>query len=199
MVPGRGGRRHGNPDTRTDVLVAARELFAANGFAAASVRAIAAAAGVDPAMVHHHFGTKHDLFLAAVQAPADPAKLLPRVLAGDPDRLGERIVSMLLHVWDPANGGGPLALLRTAVNEPGYAPLLREFLLTQVVGPLLDYVGVPVDEREVRGGLVTTQLVGVAVGRFVLGVPGVSAADTTTLVAATGATVQRYLAGPLPN
>lgn len=194
---GRGGRRPGSPDTRTDVLVAARELFSTRGFAATTVRAIASGAGVDPAMVHHHFGTKHDLFLAAVQAPVDPATLLPTVLAGDPDQLGERVVTLLLHVWDPANGGGPLALLRTALNDPGYARLLREFLLTQVVGPLLDQVGVAPGERALRGGLAATQLVGVAVGRFVLAIPGVSSDDTTALVTAAGSTVQHYLTGPL--
>lgn len=195
---GRGGRRPGNPDTRTDVLVAARELFSTQGFAATTVRAIATAAGVDPAMVHHHFGTKHHLFLAAVQAPVDPTTLLPTVLAGDPEHLGERIVSLLLQVWDPANGGGPLALLRTAVNDPGYATLLREFLSTQVLAPVLDHLGVPRSERPLRVGLVVTQLVGIAVGRFVLALPGVSTDDTETLVTATGGTVQRYLTDPLP-
>jgi AcrR family transcriptional regulator len=195
----RGGRRPGNPDTRSDVLVAASKLFSTQGLAATSVRAIASAAGVDPAMVHHHFGTKHDLFLAAVRPAVDPVELLSRLVAGDPDRIGERIVLTLLQVWDPAGGGGPLALLRTAVNDPGFAPLLREFLLTQVVGPVLEHLGVPADERPIRGALTATQMVGIAVGRFVLALPAVSTDDTAILVAAAGATVQRYLTGPLPD
>lgn len=195
--PARGGRRPGNPDTRSDVLAAARELFAKQGFAATSVRAIATEAGVDPAMVHHHFGSKRDLFLATVQVPFDPAVVLAQLLHDGPDRIGERLVTRSLQVWDPANGGGPLGLLRTAITDESFRPLLRELLLTQVIAPVLDHVGAPPDERERRGALVASQLVGLGIARYVLDLPGLG--EEAPLVATVGQTVQRYLTAPLPT
>ena len=81
----RTGRRPGNQDTREAIIAAAREAFAEKGYDRASIRAIATGAGVDPALVHHYFGTKDQLFLATVNAPIDPGEILPRVLSGDPD------------------------------------------------------------------------------------------------------------------
>src|SRR5256885_622978 len=73
----RTGRRPGNQDTREAIVEAARKAFAERGYDRASIRAIATSAGVDPALVHHYFGTKDELFLATVNAPIDPATILP--------------------------------------------------------------------------------------------------------------------------
>ena len=70
------GRRPGAPDTRAAVLAAARAAFAAKGFGGTTIRAVAADAGVDPALVHHYFGTKDDLFLAAMELPVDPREVI---------------------------------------------------------------------------------------------------------------------------
>ena len=96
----RTGRRPGHQDTREAILAAAREAFAERGFDGASIRLIAAGAGVDPALVHHYFGTKDQLFLDAMQAPIDPAQIIPQALAGGVDGVGERLVRTLLGVWD---------------------------------------------------------------------------------------------------
>ena len=80
------------------MLAAARTAFAEKGFDGATIRGIATAAGVDPALVHHYFGNKDKLFLAAVEAPADPEDLLPEVLAGGPDDLGRNLLRMFLRV-----------------------------------------------------------------------------------------------------
>src|SRR6266566_170590 len=96
----RTGRRPGNQDTREAILAAAREAFAERGYDRVSIRAIATSAGVDPALVHHYFGTKDQLFLATVDAPIDPGEILPKILAGERDELPERLVRTFLSVWD---------------------------------------------------------------------------------------------------
>jgi AcrR family transcriptional regulator len=177
------------------VLAAARAAFAERGFDGASIRAIATAAGVDPALVHHYFGTKDKLFLAAVEAPADPEDFLPEVLAGGRDELGAHVVRMLLRVWDgPARPAG-LALVRSAVGNEWGARMLREFLVSQVLRRVVATLDLPAAEAAARGSLVASQLVGVVMTRYVLGVEPLASASAEQVVAAVGPTVQRYLTG----
>lgn len=191
------GRRPGNSGTRETVLAAARATFAERGFEGATIRAIATAAGVDPALVHHYFGTKDQLFLAAVQAPVDPERLLPEMLGGAPESLGADVVRMLLHLWDGPAGPGALALLRSAVGSERMAALLREFLLGKVLRRIVGTLGLPEREAEARGALVATQLIGLVMARYVLRIEPVASAPPGDLVAACGPTVQRYLTGDI--
>ncbi|MFI6129149.1 TetR family transcriptional regulator [Micromonospora sp. NPDC051141] len=191
----RTGRRPGNPDTREAILAAARGAFAERGFDATAIRTVAAAAGVDPALVHHYFGAKEDLFRAALAFPVDPARLLPTVLAGGPEGIGERLVRTFLEVWDSPVGAAGVALLRSAVSNEWTARLLREFLVTQVLRRVLDHLEVDPAELPLRGGLVATQLAGLALTRYVLRLEPIAGAEPATLVAAAGPTVQRYLTG----
>ncbi|MFJ6196404.1 TetR family transcriptional regulator [Micromonospora sp. NPDC092111] len=193
----RSGRRPGNPDTRQAILAAARTAFAERGFDAASIRVIAGAAGVDPALVHHYFGTKEELFRATVDIPVDPADLLPAVLAGDPDRVGERLVRTFLGIWDSPAGAAAVALLRSAVSNEWTARLMREFLVTQVLRRVLDQLDLDPAERPLRGSLVATQVIGLATMRYVIRLEPIASASPETLVAAIGPTVQRYLLGDL--
>jgi AcrR family transcriptional regulator len=177
------------------VLAAARSAFAERGFDGASIRLIAADAGVDPALVHHYFGSKDKLFLAAVQAPVDPEDLLPEVLAGGTAELGANVVRMLLQIWDsPARAAG-LALVRSAVSNEWTARLLREFLVAQVLRRVVGTLGLPPAEADARGALVASQLVGVVMTRYVLRLEPLASASPEELVAAVGPTVQRYLTG----
>ena len=195
MAGRRPGRRPGNPATRDVVLDAARQAFAERGFDGATIRTIATAAGVDPALVHHYFGSKDQLFLAAIEAPADPADLLPEVLTAGPDELGFAVVRLLLKVWDGPMRPAGLALVRSAVANEWTAKLLREFLMTQVLRRVVGTLELPTAEREVRGGLVASQLIGVVMARYVLQVEPLASASPESLVAAIGPTVQRYLTG----
>jgi AcrR family transcriptional regulator len=189
------GRRPGNPDTREAVLAAARTAFAERGFDGASIRVIAADAGVDPALVHHYFGSKDKLFLAAVQAPVDPEELLPEVLAGGSAALGANVVRLLLRVWDgPARAAG-LALLRSAISNEWTARLLREFLVAKVLRRVVGTLDLPPEEAAARGSLVASQLIGIVMARYVLQVEPLASASPDELVAAVGPTVQRYLTG----
>ncbi|MFC4020250.1 TetR family transcriptional regulator [Micromonospora sp. GCM10011542] len=195
----RTGRRPGNPDTREAILDAARTAFAERGFDSASIRAIAATAGVDPALVHHYFGSKDQLFLAAMNSPVDPGELVPKVLAGPLDGIGERLVRTFLGVWDSPAGAAGVALLRSAVSNEWTARLMREFLTTQVLRRVLDQLDVDRAELPLRGSLVATQLGGLGLMRYVIRLEPVASADPELLVAMIGPTVQRYLTGPLPE
>ena len=195
----RTGRRPGNPDTRQAVLDAARATFAESGFDGASIRRIAGRAGVDPALVHHYFGTKDDLFMATVELPVNLPALLQRVGAAGLDGLGERLVTTILSVWESPAGAGLAGWLRTALADEGRARLLRQFLLASVAAPLAAAVGIPEAERERRIGLVMTQIVGLIVGRYLLSLGPAAALPPAQVVASVGDTVQRYLTGPLPD
>src|SRR3954451_1515657 len=189
------GRRPGNPDTREAVLAAARAAFAERGFDGATIRGIATAAGVDPALVHHYFGSKDKLFLAAVEAPADPDALLPGVLSAPREELGAAVVGLVLRLWDgPARPAG-LALLRSAVSNEWTAKLLREFLASRILRKVVSTLGFDPDVRAARASLVATQIIGLVMGRYVLKLEPLASASPESLVAAIGPTVQRYLTG----
>ena len=195
--PRRTGRRPGNPDTREAILAAARDAFAERGFDATGIRTVAAAAGVDPALVHHYFGAKEELFRAAMAIPVDPAELVPRVLAGGRDEVGERLVRTFLGVWDSPAGAAAVALLRSAVSNQWTARLLREFLTTQILRRVVDQLDLDPAEEPLRGALVATQVAGLAMMRYVIRLEPVASATPDTLAATIGPTVQRYLTGPL--
>ena len=100
----RTGRRPGNQDTREAILAAAKRAFAERGYDKASIRQIATEAEVDPALVHHYFGSKEKLFLATMEAPIDPGEIIPKILADGVDGVGERLVRMVLTIWDSPAG-----------------------------------------------------------------------------------------------
>ncbi len=195
----RTGRRPGNPATREAILDAARATFGQRGYDGSTIRAIATAAEVDPALVHHYFGSKDQLFLAAMQAPFDPREVLPAVLAGDRAGLGERIVRTFLSVWDSPAGTAGIAMLRSAVSNEWTARLLREFLTIHVLRPILDHLDVDPAEVPLRGSLTASQLVGLAVMRHVIRLEPIATADPEVLVAAIAPTIERYLTAPLPD
>lgn len=194
----RTGRRKGSPDTRDAILEAARAAFAERGFDGASIRTIATSAGVDPALVHHYFGTKDQLFLATVGAPVNPGELVPAALAGDDEHLGERVTRLFMTVWDDPRTGPPLlALVRTGLTHDWSARMLREFLTSQVLRRVIARMPVPPAEAPLRAALTASQLIGVALARYVLKVEPLASADRDIIIATVGPTIQRYLTGDL--
>ena len=189
------GRRPGAPDTRAQVLDAARASFAEKGFRATTIRAVAATAGVDPALVHHYFGTKDNLFLAALEMPVDPRELLAPVVQMGPDGAGERLLRTFLSVWDdPDIQVRLLAVVRSVLDEDG-GRLLKEGFIPVVVGPLLTRL--VADEPDVRIPLVVSQVVGLIVARYVLALPPMALMPAEDLVARMGPVIQHYLTGDL--
>jgi AcrR family transcriptional regulator len=194
--PKRRGRRAGGEDTRTALLDAARAVFVERGYEGATVRSIAARAGVDAAMVNHWFGSKENLFAKAVlQLPFDPTELVAHLLNGPPEQTGERIVRTFLGVWD-ATGGGPFAaLVRSVTSHEGVATMLREFFLHNVFDKLVQ--DLTDDEVELRATLSASQIIGMGMVRYVVRFEPLASADPDALVAAVGPNIQRYLTGDI--
>lgn len=193
----RGGRRVGNPDTRADILAAARTAFASGGYDGTSVRAVAKTAGVDPKLVHHYFGSKRDLFLAVVEPRVDPAAILAPIRDVPRGEAGPALVRQFLVLWEGPEQASAVAMLRTAIGDARSASLLREVVITHEIEPWLRGLGVPEEEVERRAALVVSQMMGVAVLRFVQRVPPLADAASADVVAWVGPTVQRYVDGSL--
>ena len=195
---GRRGRRPGRPDTRSAILAAARERFASAGFGGTTIRAVAADAGVDAALVHHYFGSKDDLFVAALEFPVDPRVVLAErvVGGGGVEGAAERLVRAFLAVWDdPQLQPALLATLRR-VLEPGGDRLIREGFVPVVLVPLGARLGV--DRPEVRMPVVASQVVGLILARYLVRLEPIASWDHDQLVATYAPTLQRYLTEPLP-
>jgi AcrR family transcriptional regulator len=174
-------------------LDSAREQFAAKGYAAASVRAIARGADVDPALVHHYFGTKEQVFVAAMELPFQPGEMLPAALAGDPDGLGERLVRLFLGAWDQPEFRAPmLGMLRSAMTGEQGATMLREFVGSALIGRVAEAVGT-VDPLRVQAA--AAQMVGVVILRHVIRLEPLASASVDEVVALIAPAVQRHLLG----
>jgi AcrR family transcriptional regulator len=194
-VTPRTGRRPGKSGAREAILDAARENFAALGFASTSVRRIAQDADVDAALVHHYFGTKQQLFVAAMELPINPLDIIQRELTGPRDEMGARLIRTFLTVWDtePTSSRGK-ALLRSAMLHEQSAAMLREFI-GMIVGEVTRTVDIP--DAHIRAPLVASQLLGLALLRYVIEVEPIASMDADTLIAAVAPNLQRYLAGTL--
>ena len=195
----RSGRRPGNQDTRASILEAARSIFAEKGYDKASIRGIAGDAGVDPALVHHYFGTKEKLFLAVMNAPINPGELIPQALEGPRDQAGERLVRTALGVWDSSAGSAALAVFRSALSNEWTARLLREFVVTQILRRAVGEIIEDRSEAPMRTALVATQIAGTMVARYVLKIEPLASADIDTLAAAVGPNIQHFLTEPMPD
>jgi len=193
----RTGRRPGNQDTREAILDAARSAFSERGFDGASIRAIATSAGVDPALVHHYFGSKDQLFLATVQVPINPEEFIPKIFEQGIDGVGERLVRTFLSVWDSPVGSTAAALLRSAVQHEWSARMLREFLVTQILRRAQKELKVDPAEAPVRAALVASQMAGLGMIRYIIKVEPLASMPAEDVVRLIGPTIQRYLEGPL--
>lgn len=188
----RPGRRPGPTETREAILTAARELFAEKGYDGASIRAIARGADVDPALVHHFYGTKEALFIAAVEFPVNPAEVLPYVLSGPRDGIGRRMAQMFLREWGKAEARGPLiSLLRSSMTNEQAAELLRQF----VSAAILARVGERFDVPLVRIEAAAAQMIGIAFLRYVLQVEPIASVADDELIELVAPTLQRYFDG----
>lgn len=193
----RVGRRPGTPDTRAQILAAARTAFGEQGFETTTIRQVAASAGVDPALVHHYFGTKDQLFVASLDLPVDPAQIVGQSMSGGLDGAGERLVRAFLTTWDSPAGVAGAALLRSAVSNAMAARLFREFIISQVVRRVFAHLDLPEEEKPLRMTLVASQISGLALVRYLLEIEPLASAPVETVVGAIGPTIQRYLTGEI--
>ncbi|HEX6330979.1 MAG TPA: TetR family transcriptional regulator [Actinomycetota bacterium] len=188
---GRTGRRSGESGTREAILEAARQRFAEHGFDGATIRGIAADAGVDPALVHHYFGTKERLFVEAMRFPVVPSEVLASVRNGDPDRLGEAIVRTVLGVWETRDLRAQAeALIRSAVTNDKAAAMLRTFVTSTILATVAGLTNV--EDAEYRASLVASQIIGLGIARYIVALEPLASASVDDVAAAVGPTIQHY-------
>ncbi|CQD15278.1 TetR family transcriptional regulator [Mycobacterium europaeum] len=194
----RPGRPAGSSDTRNRILTSARELFARNGIRNTSIRAVAAAAGVDSALVHHYFGTKEKLFAAAVHIPIDPMDIIGPLRDVPIEEVGYRLPSMLLPLWDSDLGTGFIATLRSilAGSEINLFRTFIEDVIAVEVGPRVDH---PPGSGVIRVQFVASQLVGVVMARYILQLEPFASLPAQQVAETIAPNLQRYLTGDLPD
>jgi AcrR family transcriptional regulator len=192
----RSGRRPGNSGAREAILDSARELFATNGFDKTTVRAVAARARVDPALVHHYFGTKMELFTVSIALPVDPRDVLAPVYETPVEELGHALVSALIGVWESPHRDAAVAMFRAQIAG-GDSGLIRTFLLEVALEPLLDRIDRPEGTGRLRAELVATQMTGVMLVRYILKFEPLASLPPEELALIIAPTVQRYLTGEL--
>ncbi|PZT68895.1 TetR family transcriptional regulator [Streptomyces sp. SW4] len=200
--PGPPARRRGRPPrtesagTRDRILTAARAEFSERGYDKASVRGIAKAAGVDPALVHHYFGTKEQVFEASVEVAFAPVVRAPDAVAEGPlDGVGERFTRFVFGVWEnPATRTPLLAIVRSAVNNETAAAVFRRLVAAQLLHRIAAQLDLP--DAELRAELAAAQLVGTAMLRYVIKVEPLASADPEQIIARLAPVVQGHLTGP---
>ncbi len=192
----RAGRRPGASGTREAILAAALAAFAARGYKRTTIRGVATAAGVDPALVLHFFRSKEGLFEACLELPVRPGLVLERAAAAGTDQMGAVVVRTFLEAWEPPEARVRLtAMLRSAMTNETAMAMMRDLLVREVFGPITQTLGVP--DARLRATLVGSQFAGLAVLRFIGRLEPLASASIDELVAAIGPTVQRYLTGDI--
>jgi AcrR family transcriptional regulator len=191
----RSGRRRGESGARDEILAAARRAFSEHGYEKATIRGIAADAVVDPALVCHYYGTKEELFAAALELPVHPRDVLAAATI-DPAHIGTTIVRTFLQAWEPPeNRVRFMAMLRSAMTNDTAMAMVRDMLVREVFEPITEALGV--SDGRLRATLVGSQFIGLAMMRYVAELEPLASASIDDLVAAVGPTVQRYLTGDI--
>ncbi|HET8651781.1 MAG TPA: TetR family transcriptional regulator [Gaiellaceae bacterium] len=190
------GRRAGTSRTREAIAEAARRSFGELGYERTTIRAIANEAGVDPALVIHFYGSKQQLFLSVIDLPFAPEEVLPAILAGDRNGVGERFARFVVGMLEDENARSVMTgMVRAASTEAEAAAMLRELISRRVFAAIADGLGV--DDANLRANLVGTQVVGLVLARYVVAVEPLASLDADRVVASIAPTFQRYLVGPL--
>jgi AcrR family transcriptional regulator len=187
----RAGRRPGPTQTKDAIVTAARAQFAERGYGATTIRSVAADAGVNPALVHHYFGTKDRLFLEVLQWPLDPIELVTDLLASGPcSRFPRRFTAAFIAAWrDPATGPALQAMARRAIGDPDSAALMRNLVENLLLPRVAQILGVP--EANVAAAI--SHLLGLMLAATVLRVAPLATATDEELVELVSPAVARYL------
>lgn len=159
------------------------------------MRGIAADAEVDAALVHHYFGTKDDLFLAAMELPVDPRRVIGPALAGGPEGAGERLLEAFVSLWDDPEVGPTLVGVVRSALQPGGERLLTQGFVPVVLLPAGAALGI--DHPEVRMPLVISQVAGLILTRYVIGLEPIASMPPRTVVTTYAPVLQHFLTGDL--
>jgi AcrR family transcriptional regulator len=176
------------------ILNQARTAFAESGYAGTTIRAIARAADVDPALVHHYYGTKENLLDAATTPPQSFLEQIITAWQTPLAELGEQLVRQMLANWqDPGHAPVLRAVVQIAGNEPVIREKLRTIVEHSMMGPSAQALSQ--DERLIRSSLIASQLMGLAFMRFIWKIEPLATMADDDVVAAIAPTIQRYLDG----
>jgi AcrR family transcriptional regulator len=186
------GRPAGETDYRSAIVRAARHQFGERGYRATTLRSVAHDAGVDPRLVLHYFGSKQHLFVSSVELPIEPELVLARVFGGGAADVAPRVVDVILDVLeDAARRDAFLALMRAAVTEPEAAELIRSLFSERLLMPIASRFGGK--QPSLRASMIATQLVGLAIVRYVVQVDPLAHAGREQLVRALVPVIRHYL------
>ena len=185
------GRRPGPTRTKDAILAAARAQFAARGYTATTLRSVARAVGVHPALIHHHFGSKEQLYNAALSLPVDPIETLTRLTQVPRNQFPEALVRHFVSTWrDPQAGPVLHALLRRAVSEPDQTALLRSHAETVLVPRIASALGIP----EINVAAAFAQLIGLTIADTFIGIGPLTHATEDQIVTLVTPAISRCLA-----
>jgi AcrR family transcriptional regulator len=192
----RSGRRRGESGTREAIARAARRQFGRLGYDRATLRGIAAEAGVDVALISHFFGSKQRLFVAVMGFPFSPRDVIPAIVGEGLEGAGERLARFVVSLLeDPDGRVRATGLVRAAATEPEAARAVRELLARELIGAFVENLGVP--DADLRANLIGSQVVGLVMARYVVAVEPLATLEPDAVVSAIGPTFQRYLEEPL--
>ncbi len=188
------GRRPAGSGTRDAILETARQQFGERGYRATTLRKVGDAAGVDPRLVLHYFGSKQHLFIESVRLPVDPDVLLARLFEPGPGSLGERAAALVLTAFDDVGSQRALVgIIRAAASEPEAAGLIRELLTTRLLMPIAQHIGTT--QPRLRASMVASQVVGLAMARHVVGIEPLETTSNEQIAAAIAPVFDHYLSG----
>jgi len=190
------GRRPGESGTREAIAAAARRLFSERGYDRTTIRGIAEAADVDPALINHFFGSKQELFAAVTTFPVELADAMPRIAEGPRSRVGLRLAEFVLDALeDPETRRAITSLVRAATSEPEAARTVREIVTARVLTPIAETLAA--DQPKLRASLINSQMVGLVMARYILELEPLASLPREDVVEAIAPNLQRYLTGPL--
>lgn len=193
-MTGGPGRRAGAPDTRSEILAAAKTVFAERGYDRATIRAIAAAAEVDPSLVHHYFGTKDQLFAASIDIPFPPVLAVTTAM-GERAEAGRLLATLFFSIWEqPEPRASLLGILRSAMGgEDQAVEAFRQFITRELQHRIAPQI--PGDAGPLRALLMASHLVGIAITRYVVKLEPIASAPVEEIVALVAPRIQSYFDG----
>ncbi|WP_190264411.1 TetR/AcrR family transcriptional regulator [Glutamicibacter nicotianae] len=198
-----GARKRGRPKgsttgtTKAAILRAASKEFSHAGYEAASLRSVARRAGVDPALVHHYFKDKDDLFVQTMHIPVNPGEIIAQAATAPLEQMGEALVRALLTTWrKPAFRTAATAMIRGLISSSSATKILRPLLQKEIFSRLGSRL--PEDSAEPRVALVASQIIGLIVARYIIDLEPLASMDDEQVIELVAPAIQRYLTGELP-
>lgn len=198
-----GARKRGRPKgsttgtTKAAILKAASKEFSHAGYEAASLRSVARRAGVDPALVHHYFKDKDDLFVQTMHIPVNPGEIIAQAATAPLEQMGEALVRALLTTWrKPAFRTAATAMIRGLISSSSATKILRPFLQKEIFSRLGSRL--PEESAEPRVALVASQIIGLIVARYIIDLEPLASMDDEQVIELVDPAIQRYLTGELP-